>query len=149
MDDVLFLDMPATGAGGEDKSWSGWRQQNKVLYGSWAPHRAGRTEYGVTNDDVENVEQQSEHVLAAMELLIQRFARGGFVKVCPGSWIPKDTQTEQCVQEPQGALFCCSCMLRYTCLLLTWSRLLLEGLFSYPADPAFCLWPSNICFELV
>ena len=30
------------------------RQQNKALCGSWAPHRAGRPEYGVTNDDVEN-----------------------------------------------------------------------------------------------
>ena len=27
------------------------------------PHRAGRTEYGVPNDDEENVEQQSRHVL--------------------------------------------------------------------------------------
>ena len=30
-------------------------QQNKALCGSWAPYRAGRTEYGVTIDDVENV----------------------------------------------------------------------------------------------
>ena len=34
---------------------SGWRQQNKALCGSWALHRAGKTEYGVTNDDVDNV----------------------------------------------------------------------------------------------
>ena len=38
-------------------------QQNKALCGSWAPHRAGRTEYGVTNDDVENLERQSIHFL--------------------------------------------------------------------------------------
>ena len=37
--------------------------QNKALCDSWAPHGAGRTEYGVPNDDVENVEQQSIYIL--------------------------------------------------------------------------------------
>ena len=31
--------------------------QNKAVCDSWAPHGAGRTEHGVPNDDVENVEQ--------------------------------------------------------------------------------------------
>ena len=38
-------------------------QQNKALCSSWTLHCAWRTEYGVTNDNVENVEQQSKHVL--------------------------------------------------------------------------------------
>ena len=37
--------------------------QNKAICDSWAPHPAGRTEYGVPNDDVENIEQQSIYVL--------------------------------------------------------------------------------------
>ena len=50
------------------------RQRNKALCDSWAPHRAGRTEYGVTNDDVENVELQSKHVLVLYKRPIQIFA---------------------------------------------------------------------------
>ena len=51
-------------------------QQNKALCVSWAPHRAGRTEYVVTNDDVENVEQQSKHVLV-LKLVFQIVAHRG------------------------------------------------------------------------
>ena len=48
---------------------SGWRQQNKALCGSWAPHRAERTECnGVINHHVENVKQQSKHVLVLKRL---------------------------------------------------------------------------------
>ena len=43
--------------------YSTQRQQNKALCVSWAPHRAGKTEYGTTNDDVENVEQQPKPVV--------------------------------------------------------------------------------------
>ena len=44
-------------------------------------HHAGRTEYGVTiNDDVENVEQQSKHVLV-FKPLFQIFAHR---RVCQG-----------------------------------------------------------------
>ena len=56
-------------------------QQNKALCGSWAPHRAGRTEYGVTTDDVENVEQQSKHVLV-LKLLFQIFAHRRALLAC-------------------------------------------------------------------
>ena len=43
-------------------------------------HPAGRTEYGVTNDDVENVEQQSKHVLV-LKLVFQIFVYRG---LCQG-----------------------------------------------------------------
>ena len=56
-------------------------QQNKALCGSWAPHSAGRTEYGVTNDDVENVEQRSKHVLV-LKLVFQIFAHRGLCQAC-------------------------------------------------------------------
>ena len=36
-----------------------------------------------------NVEQQSKHVLVLQKLLIQIFAREGFVNACPGGWIPR------------------------------------------------------------
>ena len=47
-------------------------------------YRAGRTEYGVTNDDVEYVEQQSKHVLD----LKKKIALEGFVKAYPVGPIP-------------------------------------------------------------
>ena len=43
------------------------KKQNKAVCGSWAPHRAGRTEYDVTNDGVEN--EQTKHVLVLEENL--------------------------------------------------------------------------------
>ena len=57
-------------------------KQNKALCGSWAPHRAGRTGYGVTNDGVANAEQQSKHDTLGLLLHVLSFSVCVCVCVC-------------------------------------------------------------------
>ena len=116
-------------------------EQNKVLCGSWEPHLAGRTVYGVTNNDVENVEH--DKALGWAKMWNKGFIRSLSVSVFVSVSVCLSLSPPVCLSASVSVCLCpCLCLslpVSVSLSLCSWLCLSVCLSLSLSVSPCLCL----------